>query len=584
MPPKPGSNIRRRLGYDRAKPPESSTDQVLKGFLKKGKLQATEVQDLSAKMVQNGDKSMLVNKCSAAGGGSQKKNMARDVMRAATKDSLKPDVYSTTCTFWDSATNSKIEDEIHTLIPYESIDNQVGDDGNIDDWCSLRPDHPLRQVKQDWMEEQGVPGDGEDVGLVGIWGDAAPFHTRDALYLVLINIISGIFHQRFWVACFPKRMTCQCGCFGRCTFASIWRLLTWVFTSWMTGDYPDIRDDGIPFADSHRPGDQKRAKWGKSKRRMKFRAAPVQKRGDWSWHKQCLNMTGWKPEGALKRLCFKCLANATTIPFTDPSQNALWRQHRLTHEVYIQLCFLSGCFVSELFNIPGFKLDFISIDLMHTGNLGIDLYLIANVIWELIHEMGATAKTMGQTLADFMMMVKTASKVLKQDDPPVNTLTPGMLKQSGKSPKARLKAAESRRFLPCLKYILERYFNQDTPHKELRYQCVKSLNDMYQGLRDAAPGHKVAKLGRQHLLLYAELGKEALRTGAHLEAGWVFWRWYPKHHLFSHCIEDQLLYSGNPIDHWCYWDESSIGDCVKVAETCHPSSLHRSIIDKHRID
>lgn len=94
---------------------------------------------------------------------------------------------------------------------------------------------------------------------------------------------------------------------------------------------------------------------------------------------------------------------------------------------------------------------------------------------------------------------------------------------------------------------------------------------------------EASRLGRQHLLLYAELGKEALEDRTHQTEGWIKWRWYPKHHLMSHCIEDQISVSGSAAESWCYADEGAIGEAVHVAESCHASVLNRTVIDKYRI-
>ena len=79
--------------------------------------------------------------------------------------------------------------------------------------------------------------------------------------------------------------------------------------------------------------------------------------------------------------------------------------------------------------------------------------------------------------------------------------------------------------------------------------------------------------------LYADLGKESLDRRVHLDSGMLFWRWMPKFHLFSH-FEQQIAVSGNPPRHWCYMDESLIGDVVSICEACHPSTLHRLVLQK----
>ena len=201
--------------------------------------------------------------------------------------------------------------------------------------------------------------------------------------------------------------------------------------------------------------------------------------------------------------------------------------------------------------------------------------------------MGGVISNPGEKMTDLIMMLKTAAAAVGLDRPPVNRITFPMIRQSGKSPKLRIKAAESRHMLPCIVYIMQHYFKMDSPHKQLRYNCIKAISDMYTHMRRSAEefdGSEVARLGRKHLLLYVELGKETLGNLAHQGNGWVSWRWYPKHHLFSHCVEDQVRTSGSPAENWCCQDESAIGECVAVAENCHAATLHRLVIEKHRID
>ena len=76
------------------------------------------------------------------------------------------------------------------------------------------------------------------------------YHTRDSLYMSLWNVISGEYHRRYWAGAWSKRTSCQCGCQGRCTFASVWRFWIWVSTIWKCCLYPSVRDDGVPFSES----------------------------------------------------------------------------------------------------------------------------------------------------------------------------------------------------------------------------------------------------------------------------------------------------------------------------------------------
>ena len=125
------------------------------------------------------------------------------------------------------------------MIPYEVLDHAIErNGGSVEPWCNLPENSPWRTVKQEWMLDQGIDGSGDDLALIGIWGDAAMYHTRDSLYMSLWNVISGEYHRRYWAGAWSKRTSCQCGCQGRCTFASVWRFWIWVSTVWKCRVYP----------------------------------------------------------------------------------------------------------------------------------------------------------------------------------------------------------------------------------------------------------------------------------------------------------------------------------------------------------
>ena len=288
----------------------------------------------------------------------------------------------------------------------------------------------------------------------------------------------------------------------------------------------------------------------------------------------------------MARCCFKCLANHKNYPFTDPTLDALWRDTILSHSVFLQMCLITGSYISALFDVPGIKLERVSLDMMHITDLATNLYLLGNILMELFWEMGGTLASPGRALGELMTLIKSASKKVVQDRPPINALTMGMLQASSThAAKLKIKAAESRYMIPCIRHMLAYYFKVETEHQQLRLACVTALDEMYKEMRkpdNLFDGPQAATLIRRHLILYAELGAEALRNLDHQSCGWIKYRWYPKHHLFSH-LEGQIASNGSPALNWCYADESAIGILVDVAESCHPSNLHRLPIQKYRI-
>ena len=268
---------------------------------------------------------------------------------------------------------------------------------------------------------------------------------------------------------------------------------------------------------------------------------------------------------------------------TDATLGANWRGTRMTHREFIRDMLLMGKALPELFNFPGWLLEYVMIDLMHTGDLGIIPVLLGNVAWELICEWGGTATHCDDQVHTLMCMIRAAAKAIKLERSPINRLTINMIRLQGKPPKLKVNAGEARRLLKVFNFILEHFAANDTDHHRLRYNCVHALYSMYELLEDLKPENNdvVSKLGRQHVILYSEIAR------AHVPRDptekWLLWRMYPKHHLFLHCIEDQLTESGNPRDSWTYPDERKIAEVVKMAESSNTLCLHTAIMRRYRL-
>ena len=584
------------MGYDGNKrSAEQPIDDQLKTMMKKGKISAPDVQATSAAIIKTSSSSGSggynsdsgIAKWAKAGAcGSRPGNISRDLTATMAKQSAKAEIYAAPVKFWDCIEGKQFEDDMYFLAPHETLAKEVTEPH---EWTSLPEDGAYSGLISDWKTRENVVGDDEVAGA-GLWADSATYHTRDSLYLVLFNILTGVHQIRFWIAAWSKRMMCDCGCKGRCTFASVWEVIIWPFNALQAGRFPSVRSDGTPFDSSTRIGDAWRAKMaGKP---LPFRCGPIQFRADWSFLKCALNLTGWRPEGDTLRVCWKCLADCTRYPFTSVGFDALWRGTLLTHQIYLQMCMANNIWVSEVFGLPGFRLEHITADLMHCVDLGIVQYLLGNVIWELCFvEMKGLITKPNPILGEMMVMFRIASKALSKGltieyKCPISSLTIGMLRKDTKAPKMKTKAAEGRKLVPVVRWILENMFKQESAHEKLRYNCVKAIDMFYTCLDVPASifdPKSCALYARRHISLWAELGLEALDNLSHQHSGWVSFRYYPKHHLTLHCVEDQVANSGNPRRNWCYMDEDAIGKAVAVAEELHAKTLHRSVVERHRL-
>jgi hypothetical protein len=484
----------------------------------------------------------LLEDWAAAGAqGAIVRNLHRDLQRSMVKNSSYPHVYEASIPFWDRVKNKQYNDTMFFLLPYEVIQGELSKLGPaaIDElYCRSRKG--LGLVISDWCKRVNL-SDANEMGNVlgfGAWGDSAPINNRDSLYLVLFNVVTGTSnHKRHRFAAWSKRLTCNCGCKGRCTFEGVWGVMKWVADIMRIGFHPTHRHDGIPFKYSKRAGDASRAKLGEQKVPLLFKGGFVQFRGDWQFNKQVFNLTGWKGEGVDKRICWKCHANASDGPlsFKKTSKSALWRQTMVTNAAFLLGSVLEGSFLSIIFSFPGFVVSYFIADMMHCGELGVLQYLLGNTLFELFLEIGGLITKPSEAISDLLYLIRVSSKAVGFAKPPICDLTMPMIKVSGKAPKLKTKAAEGRYLLKAIFFMLDTLLpHEGDPHKETRYHCIRTMHEIYIEMEhwtDTSPV-AIGRLGRQHMALYEELNMTSTDE--------LLWRYYPKHHLWMHCVETQV--------------------------------------------
>ena len=304
------------------------------------------------------------------------------------------------------------------------------------------------------------------------------------------------------------------------------------------------------------------------------------KRGDWSWLKQCCGLQDWQEGG---RCCPCCLADDQACPWTDFSLHAKWRKTCVDHKLFLMMAQQGGGYLSLLFRLPGFRYEHIQPDLMHTSCGGVLLGVLGNVLFELFREMGGLITKPAVILADLEMLLKYASKRLKQAKCPVKHLTMGMIRQQGR-PYLKYKCANARALLYCVLYVLETLILPKTPSQELRLHLVKNYVDMYNHLyawKDGDNrGKQAAASGQKMLMLYSELTILNRADGQCIN----LWRPYPKCHILCHLLTDTVRNAGNPKDFWCYTDESRIGELAICGEKCNAQHVCRSLMLSMRIE
>ena len=174
----------------------------------------------------------LIDELAKAGNaGSQRGNCHRDVVSklgARAKDA--PQCYAAKVKFWNKKEGCSFWDTMYFMLPHEIIDHAIKKSGDLSQWVGFGHNANLAKRFETWCRDNGS-GDVSPSTLIGcgIWGDGAAFHTRNNLFVLLVNVVSGVHKRRFWICAFSKDMLCACGCKGRCTFDSIWQIVAWSF-------------------------------------------------------------------------------------------------------------------------------------------------------------------------------------------------------------------------------------------------------------------------------------------------------------------------------------------------------------------
>jgi hypothetical protein len=484
------------------------------------------------------------------------RNSSRAVRRVMVRGAVMMEPLPVRIPLWDLNGNRQVSSLVNFLPTHETLASVVDDPsqwGSIDDGQASFHGELL-----DWGKRLAVDVLTNVWLLLALWGDSAPYNRRDSIFLLTYRVLSGVHRKRFWIVAMSKRVLCNCGCFGRCTFDGIFDVVAWSFKCLMAGFWPRFGPYGEPLTGE-------RAK--KAGTPFKFRAACIAKCGDWSWHKQILGMRGWTGT-------FRCWMCQAIFNERDYSKSAPWRRSCVCMEAFITSVLMGGQFASHIFRIPGFHNRYVLPDWMHVVCLGILQYLCGNCMWELFVRVGGTFNKHLQACSTLMGMIQLVARDLGVEHP-FTALTYGMIRTSpSKKPRMRLKAAEGRAFLPVMTAMLKRFFPARNDREQLRLDCCQALCRCYLEMRTWSDGSsaRLERFARQHLLLYVQLGDIA-------GADSLFWWLYPKHHLFVHVASTKA----NPALLWNYSDEDEIGACAKACGHRNVSFLHKGLVDWYRM-
>ena len=341
---------------------------TLKTMYKRAKLTSNDVCTISRGVNASGGNDANTRswaKCSTYS------NMYRDMMRKFRKRNkarANLEIYAQFVPSWDCIKCEPKEELVYFNVPHERYCHELE---QADDVGSFLPveGHPLVEVMTEWKENVNLDAS-EPAAALGLWGDTAVFADASVL-LLLYNIVGvAVATERHWFCVIGKHQLCACGCHGRHTYQALFRVFAWSMRCLVTRVFPVCRDDDKTFEDSEFRGDSERHKAGKAKKPIRIAIGCVQKRGDWSWHKAVLNLVDWANR-EYSQMCYKCMAGTEGRPMTDFCLGAKWRTSLITHTDFLRHMCREGKWISNIFDIPGFRHKYITADLMHTGDIGI---------------------------------------------------------------------------------------------------------------------------------------------------------------------------------------------------------------------
>ena len=112
-----------------------------------------------------------------------------------------------------------------------------------------------------------------------------------------------------------------------------------------------------------------------------YRAVLTQIRGDWEFFASVFGTPKWNEIGRMCWLCGAVGDDTSPLKCTDCSEEAPWRDTRVTHEAYMA----SATSIPIWFLlIVGFRVECIMVDLLHSLDLGFGSHIVGNIFWDCV--------------------------------------------------------------------------------------------------------------------------------------------------------------------------------------------------------
>jgi hypothetical protein len=495
----------------------------------------------------------------------QPSNAARDALRACLQGCTVPAVYYDNIRVKDPSTQEVRLARLPFLLPHEVIPAILAkaSQEQKDKWLM----HPTRnsEVQAFCLKYNQSP---QTTYPIGLHGDGVPFKAKmqDSIEQYSWTFCSDPGSPRNLFTAVPKSF-----CSGRDTHEDILKIFTQSMVILSQRNYPSVRLDGQAWI---RPEDNLRAKLQGDK--LGCGACLIELRGDWAYYNQVFGFPSW----ASHRICWTCTASKTgETSFKDTGPCALWRIQRLSSAAFLQQQAQNGIQQSIIFTAPGCTVDCVRIDWLHCMDLGVTQTVLGNALWE-IQELlqGATIQARTSALWQRLKAYYKRARPTSQ----FQSLTVEMLRQPGKGPKLRGKAAETRCCVPfAVELVAE--FSQHSYHMQVVHETLQHLHQLYLCI-DMNP-YPAEEAAAESLQLAQKL--VALQLEAEHHSKEQHWKLKPKLHCMQELIEVHCLQSKqSPRQFWTYADETWGGVVANMARrrggAKSPEAIGESLMSRYR--
>ncbi len=446
--------------------------------------------------------------------------------------------------------------------------------------AALRCSGARRDNLQLWCDAvaaEGLPRwSPADVVPLGLYGDAAQHTKRGSVFVLTWNLLGQQTPRRFPITAFAKSHLCSCGCRGFHTIQAVLEVLAWSCSCLAAGQRPEVRHDGAPLSAALQAAQGQSVRPG----------AVIELRGDWQFFKLALNLRAWQS----RYVCWQCDAG-TELSYFDFSDGAAWRRTELCHADFLRRAQREReGVVSAAFSLPGFQLQHIAVDVLHTADLGVSALALGSLFAELLRE-----PRWGRSKEQRLQQLNAELKAwYRRTRPPsqIQQITEQMVRQEGKAPQLQAKGAECRYLVPFGAELAQQslqIFSEEpaflAEHYRTRAACLGALQRFYESLRaDPFEAATAAAAGTQFLCSYGRLhdGVRGLRgrQGARqVQRDAEAWAIKPKHHLFAHLVQRSGVQLGNPRLFWTYADEDFMGLVAGMAAASpDPRTLAQNVL------